>query len=205
MSALAALAAGLLAGLNPYVAPTVARLARGRTRGLRAATAAGLAALAAAASALVGVLAWRYSAFVSGRLTYGILVVAAFTLAGAAYAWRPVGRARREEAPPTRPPRAARARRALALAGDVLYYGGPAWALAVALAMREVTAAAFAAPFAAAAAGAALALALGALLPDRLPAERPRAGAPSPAGARSLAVPYALAGLLLVAAFLRFV
>lgn len=197
MSALAWLApflAGLLVGINPYTAPLVK--ARLTEKGVKRATLE--AALGACALALlVGLVAWEFAPFVSGRLTNGLLLLGLFTLAGAVFALRPVGRHR---GPAAAPPTGARW--VLRYAGDAFYFLGPAWLVATAVAMRAIRPAAFALPYALATLGAIIALiAWSTRGRERLPGAPPRPGEPIPRSTRALAFAYGAAGVLVLAGY----
>lgn len=190
--------AGLLVGVNPFLAPPLhARLRERARRTLHLETA--LATLAV--MGVLAALAWRFSAFLGGRLTNGLLVLGLFALGGAFYSLRPLARRRDDDDDDER---ATGWRWLPRYAGDVAYYAGPAWALAAVMAMQQLTPARFAAPFAAAAAGVIVATvawttALARALPDR-------PSVPGEARTRAmtlLSIAYGASAVLLLAAHLK--
>lgn len=194
---LLALAAGLLVGVNPYVAPNLhARLAeRGGARSLHIETTLATSLVLVALVAL----AWRFAGFLSGRLTNSLLFLGLFALAGAFYSLRPFRRRAPDPAPTGW-------RWLTGYASDVLYYAGPAWVLATAFAMRQVTPASFALPYVAAGAGVIVAtFAWTTRWRDALPRAPAAPGEPRTKGHTALALCYASAAVLMLAANLKLI
>lgn len=191
--------AGLLVGVNPFVAPSLrARLDESDTTRKRFPFEAGLAI--ALVAILIIVVSWRFSAFISGRLTNSLLFLGLFALAAAFYSLRPVRHHREPDAP------ALGWRWPLRYAGDTFYYAGPAWILALAAAMQQVTLSRYLLPFLATTIGAIVATSL---WTTRYEASLPR-GAPDPDAPRSrasrvLSLAYGLAAVLMLAANLKLI
>lgn len=191
------LLAGLLVGVNPYLAPQLHGRLReygGARRRLQTETT--IATLVV--MVLLAVFAWRFSAFLSGRLTNSLLFLGLFALGGAFYSLRPPKRHREPEPPAT-------GRRWLArYASDVAFYAGPAWVIAMAAAMKQLTAARFALPFAAASLGIILATLLWTTrFAHALP---PAPSAPGEARTRPmtlLSLAYGASAILMLAAHLK--
>lgn len=188
------LLAGFLVGVNPFLATSLhARLEERGAR--RVVLETGI--LTALVAIVLTTIAWRFGGFISGRLTNGLLFLGLFALAGAFFSLRPLRR--RDPDPPRAgwrwPP---------GYAGDVAYYAGPAWILATALAMQQVTIAAFALPFAAAAFGVVLATLLWSTRGRaRLPRGPLQPKEPRTFGHKALAVGYGVAAVLMLAANLK--
>lgn len=195
---LLAFLAGALVGVNPYNAPIIhARLHREKVspRNLVAET----GAITILTLAVLVALAWRFAGFISGRLTNGLLFLGLFALAGAFYSLRPIAR-RRE--PESAPEGWAWRRR---YSSDHLYYVGPAWIVATAIAMQQLSFAKFVLPFVAAAAGILATTAYWALRhPAALPASLPRPGTRTRAS-YALAVGYGAAAALMLAGNLKLI
>lgn len=195
---LLAFAAGALAGVNPYNAPLLhARLHEERVPAKRLVAETGAIALLALVL-LVG-LAWRFAGFISGRLTNGLLFLGLFALAGAFYSLRPIARRREPE-----PPLTGWRWRGRYLS-DQLYYVGPAWIVATAIAMQQLTFARFVLPFLAAAFGIVATTAFWTLRhPGALPTELPRPGTRTRAS-YTLALCYGAAAVLMLAGNLTLI
>ena len=191
--------AGLLVGVNPFIAPALrARLDESddARRRFHLETSAAILLV----TALIIVVSWRFSAFISGRLTNSLLFLGLFALAGAFYSLRPIRRRRDPEPHPTG------WRWPLRYAGDAFYYGGPAWILALAAAMQQITLTRYILPFLATAAGVILATYL---WTTRYQAMLPRA-APSPdeprtRASRLLSLAYGVSAVLMLAANLKLI
>lgn len=136
---------------------------------------------------------WTFAGFISGRLTNSLLVLGLFALFGAFHAFRPLGR----EKPAPRAPAGWRWR--VRLAGDLLYYAGPAWILAVLYAMRSLDALSYALPFASALAGGLTATAVAHRRRHVLPGHPPVKGPSVPPVMRGLAAAYAVVAALMLA------
>lgn len=191
------LLAGLLVGVNPFVAPSLhARLTeRGNTRTVLIET-----SLITLGTLIVLVaISWRFASFISGRLTNSLLVLGLFALAGAFYSLRPF---RRREPGPS----PAGWRWLTRYASDTLYYAGPAWILAMAFAMRQFTFTRSAIPFAAAALGIMIASSLWITkLRDKLPERTSRPGEPRGPGLIILSLAYGTSAAMMLAANLKLI
>lgn len=192
-------AVGLLVGVNPFIAPSLRlRMDESDAARRRLPLEAGL--VTALVATLFVLVSWRFSAFVSGRLTNSLLVLGFVALAGAFYSLRPVLR-RGDPDPP-----ATGWRWPLRHAGDTFYYAGPAWLLALAAAMQQLTFARYLLPFLAASAGIVLATYVWtARYGASLPRTPPKAGEPRARATTLMSVAYGLAAVLMLAANLKLV
>ncbi len=137
---LAALVTGVLAGVNPYLAPRLAALLDAGHAPVRIVAAVG--AVAAVSFAVIAAAAYEFASFVSGRLTAMIFILGVVTLLGAFLAVRPMREPRGRDTPAT-----AGWRAWSGYAGDMLYFAAPVWLVSLAGAMRQVSPASFAVPF----------------------------------------------------------
>ncbi len=196
----AVFAAGLLVGVNPFVAPSLRARLTERERPMLVWLEA--SAVAAAVLITIAAFAFEFASFVSGRLRNMLLLLGVFTVVGGAYAWRPVGRKRDAD------PAVVGRRWWTRFGADVLYYGAPAWLVGLVVAMSQVTALRFSVAFMVTFAGLATAFALwtlpGSPLARHLPAHAPRPGEASSRVVRRLAIAYASAGALMLAAGVGF-
>ena len=190
--------AGLLVGVNAFNAPALrARLAE--RPGLERRVPLESAALTLGVMAILALVSWRFAAFISGRLTNSLLFLGLFALAGAFYTLRPY-RAREPEPVPTG------WRWLTRHAGDVAYYAGPAWIIAMFLAMQQFTVARFLRPYAAAAAGIIVATTLWTTrFPDALPAAPRRVDGTRPRTVLLLSLAYAVTAVLMLTANLKLI
>lgn len=188
--------AGLLVGVNPFVAPSLHARLDERVSRQRFHVETSLAILFVAVT--LGFVSWRFSAFVSGRLTNSLLFLGLFALAAAFYALRPIRRRREPDAPSTGWRWLAR------FVGDAFYYAGPAWFLALAAAMQQLTFARFVLPIAAAAAGCLLALVVWTTRGrSALPRALPRPGESRTRAQKALSLAYGASAVLMLAASLK--
>ena len=188
--------AGLLAGVNPYNAHLLrARLQERTARN----TLPEVALLTLIAFILVAGISWRFSIFISGRLTNGLLFLGLFALAAAFYSLRPLRRRGEPDPVPTG------WRWTSSYLGDVLYTAGPAWLVGAALAMKQLRFTDFLASYAAAALGILVATLLWTLGRRHLPMEGPRVDRPRTRVTLLLALSYAFASLLMLAGNLKLV
>lgn len=196
---LIAFLAGLLVGVNPFIAPALsARLDESDTARRRLPLETSFAILLV--TTLIVLVSWRYSAFISGRLTKSLLFLGLFALAGAFYSLRPIRRRRDPDLHPTG------WRWLLRYAGDTFYYAGPAWLLALAAAMQQVTFTRYVLPFFATSTGMILATYLwttryGGMLPRAAPTpDDPRTPA-----SKLLSLAYGVSAALMLAANLKII
>lgn len=191
------LVAGLLVGVNPYTAP----LLRAKLRDQPARPARFLieiAALLGCVLLVIVILSWRFSAFVSGRLTNGLLVLGLFALAGAFFSLRPPRR-------PQEPRAVSGWRWHTRYASDLAYTAGPAWLVATAIAMTQLTLARFVLPYVAAAVGILVAHAYWTTrgrqrLPEAILPDRPRTRSHF-----QLALAYGATAVLVLAGYLKLI
>ena len=194
--ALIPLAAGFLVGVNPFNAHHLrARLEE--TANPRRVIVE-VAALVVPVTVLLVVVTWRFSAFISGRLTNSLLFLGFFVLAGAFYSLRPIRRRGKPDPPTTG------WRWLTAYASDIAYYAGPTWIIATALAMKQITLGRFVLPFAAAAAGIVIATFLWSTRWARaLPHAPPAPDARRTRARLLLSLAYGASGVLMLAANLK--
>lgn len=191
--------AGVLVGVNPFVAPYLRARLDERANDHRAFHIETALVVFALASLLV-LVSWRFSAFISGRLTNSLLVLGFVALAAAFYTLRPIQRRREPDAPPTG------WRWLTRYAGDAFYYAGPAWILAIAAAMQQLTFARFLLPFAAATLGCLLAIALWTTRwQHALPRTLPTPGEPRTRAQKGLSLAYGVSAVLMLAANLKII
>ena len=195
---LLALLAGALVGVNPYNAPLLhARLHREQVPPKR--LVAETAAITLLALVLLVGLTWRFAGFISGRLTNGLLFLGLFALAGAFYSLRPLTKRREADPAPQGWPWRRR------YLSDHLYYVGPAWIVATAIAMQQLTFVEYVLPFLAAASGILATTAFWALRhPAALPASLPRPGERTRASF-VLASAYGAAAVIMLAGNLKLI
>lgn len=191
--------AGLLVGVNPFVAPSLHARLHERA-GDRRAFHLEMLLIVLLVATLAALVTWRFSAFISARLTNSLLVLGLFALAAAFYTYRPIQRRRDPDAPPT-------ARRWLTrYAGDAFYYAGPAWILAIAAAMQQLTLGHYLLPFAAATLGCIASITLWttrwhAALPHALPTP----GEPRTRAQKGLSLAYGASAVLMLAANMKLI
>ena len=191
--------AGLLVGVNPFVAPSLRARLDERENDRRAFHVETTSIVFALATLLV-LVSWRFSAFISGRLTNSLLVLGFIALAAAFYALRPIQRRRDPEAPPTG------WRWLTRYAGDAFYYAGPAWILAIAAAMQQLTFARFLLPFAAATLGCLVAVTVWTTRwPHAIPRALPTPGEPRTRAQKWLSLAYGVSAVLMLAANLKII
>ena len=194
---LAPLLAGLLVGVNPFLAPSLHARLQEKKDDTRLVLLETTLLTPLLLVALVAV-SWRFAAFISGRLTNSLLFLGLFALAGAVYALRPLPRRTTPDPPATGWRWSAR------YAADNLYTAGPAWVVATAIAMKQVTFLDYVVPYLMAALGILLAtLAWTTALRAHLPPQPPLRGSPRTRATVALAVMYACAGSLMLAGNLK--
>lgn len=190
------LLAGLLVGVNPYNARSLrARLAEHANTPRRVPVDSALLTLAI--TLLLATLSWRFAAFISGRLTNSLLFLGLFALAGAFYSLRPYKRREPDPVPTGW-------RWLTSHASDITYYAGPAWIVATALAMQQLTFSTFILPYLAAASGIILATtAWTTRYADALPEAPKRADGSRPRAMLILSLAYGTSAVLMFAGNLK--